>query len=116
MQTNRSYEFLSKIALVARQRIWEDEGQIKGRKVRRGWSIVFASVFRHFNNVRRRHAMCASPSSYCFIVTFDTFLRPVMAEQATSSLVTTGWSCMLAAEGETGPAGPNLLPVPSGLW
>jgi hypothetical protein len=38
-----------------------------------------------------------------------------IAEWATGSLLTTGRSRMLAAEGEIRPAGPNLLPMRGGI-
>ncbi len=58
---------------------------------------------------------CAPTINSSLYIDFLHISAGAMAEWATSSLVTTGWSHMLAAEGEIDPAGPNLLPVPNGL-
>jgi hypothetical protein len=42
-----------------------DEGQIKGRTLRLGRSIVFAWIFRQSGNVQLRTAMCGEPPARC---------------------------------------------------
>lgn len=54
-----------------------DEGQIKGRTLRLGRSIVFTWIFRRSGNVQLRSAMCGEPLSHCSKISFCTFRQSV---------------------------------------
>src|SRR6185437_767343 len=56
-------------------------GEIKGRNVRLGRSVVFVGIFRRSGNVRFWGARCVGPTTLCRTSLFRTLSGPAMADE-----------------------------------